>query len=94
MNIDGHFAARGWADRSRADVSAAGQARGEFHGYVLRLPPLPPGTHEARVYVVHAGFAGRLVTLRQLDKTLRFDVPADGRSANVPQDWWKTVGER
>ena len=94
VNIDGHFAARGQADRSRADVVTAGHARDEAHGFVVRLPPLPPGAHEARVYAVHMSFGGRLVTLRQIDKTLRFDVPADATSVHVSQDWWKSVGER
>ena len=93
VNIDGHFAARGLADRRRADVVTAGHARDELHGFVLRLPPLPPGAHEARVYAVHLSFGERLVTLRQIDKTLRFDVPTDATSAHVPQDWWRTVGE-
>jgi hypothetical protein len=92
--IDGHFAAHGLADRRRADVVAAGHARDEAHGFVVRLPPLPPGTHEARVYAAHMSFGGRLVTLRQIDKTLSFDVPADEANAHVAQDWWQTAGER
>ncbi len=90
--IDGHFAAHGWADQTRADVLAAGRAKDEFHGFSLRLPPLPPGEHEARVYAVHADQGGELYTLQQVDKPLRFNVPANAESEAAPQDWWRTTG--
>ena len=94
LNIDGHFAGRGRADASRRDVSAAGRAQDEFHGFTLKPPPLPPGEHEARVYAVHESFDGRFFTLQQLDKPLRFTVPADAASETVPPDWWRATGQQ
>ena len=94
LNVDGHYAARGWADRSRPDVHAAGHAEDEWHGFDLRLPPLPPGEHEARVYAVHAAFGGQWLTLQQVDKALRFNVPAGDGATPVAPDWWKAVEQR
>jgi hypothetical protein len=93
LYVDGHFAARGRADRPRRDVRAAGRAQDDNHGFELALPPLPPGAHEARVYALHAGDADRLA-LQQLDKALRFDVPATPASASVRPDWWEAAGQR
>ena|GEM_PF-1037384 len=92
LYIDGHYAARGWADESRPDVLAAGRAADEWHGFTLRPPALPPGEHEARVYAAHAAFGGWLYTLQQVDKPLRFNVAAGG--AALAEDWWKAVGQR
>lgn len=91
--IDEHFAGRARADRPRPDVLAAGRAPDEFHGFSLRPPPLPAGEHEARVYAVHRSLGGRLFVLRQVDKALRFNVPA-GNGAGVPQDWWRASEQR
>jgi hypothetical protein len=94
LYVDGHFAGRGPADQRRADVFAAGRAADEFHGFVLKLPPLPPGTHEARVYALHASGGGRRVTLQQVDKTAHFNVPPNETSNAVPAEWWTTQAQK
>jgi hypothetical protein len=93
LYVDGHFAGRGQADQSRPDVVAAKRAQDEFHGFKLKLPPLPPGAHEARIYAVHASGAGQRITLQQLDKAVRFSVPASATNASVPVRWWETMGQ-
>lgn len=88
--IDGHFAARGRADRERADVRSAGRAPDEFHGYNLQPPLLPPGEHEARIYAVQPSGAGR-ITLQQVDKPLRFVVPVSDENKAMPNAWWEAT---
>jgi hypothetical protein len=75
--IDGNFVARAVADQSRPDVSAAGFARDEWHGYVFDLPPLERGEHEARVYAIHESAEGTRRTLQLLGKPIPFRVDAD-----------------
>ncbi len=87
--LDGHYAAHGQANQPRADVRAAGRAQDEFHGYSLQLPPLPPGEHEARVYAVQAR-DGRIM-LQQVDKSLRFVVPASNESNATTSAWWEAA---
>lgn len=87
--IDGHFAARGQANQPRPDVLAAGRAHDEFHGYQLAPPPLPPGEHEARVYAVQA--SGSRIILQQVDKSLRFVVPAGSESKATAAAWWEAT---
>ncbi len=88
--IDGHFVARGRADRERADVRAAGRAQDEFHGYTLPPPPLPPGEHEARIYAVQPSAGGRIM-LQQVDKPLRFVVPVSDESKAITSTWWEAA---
>lgn len=92
--IDGHFAGWGLAEQARPDIQTAGRAPDAWHGFSVRLPVLPQGTHEARVYAVHKVFGGQLFTLQQVDKALSFSVPANGSNETVSQDWWKAVGQR
>ena len=76
LYIDGRFAASRVADLSRPDVKAAGRAADEWHGFDFDLPPLDPGEHEARVYVVHESGEGKRRTLQLIDKPVRFLVKA------------------
>jgi hypothetical protein len=70
--VDGRFAAAGFADEPRPDVSAKGFAPDERHGFVFRLEPPLYGEHEARVYAVHASRGGARRTLQQIGNPLRF----------------------
>jgi hypothetical protein len=72
LYVDGRFALAGRADAPRPDVQARGYAADTHHGFVLRLAPLPPGEHEARVYAAHESAAGRRRTLQQIGDALRF----------------------
>ena len=74
LYVDGRFVADALADQPRPDVSAKGFAPDERHGFVFMLAPLPAGTHEARVYAVHASRAGARRTLQQIGSAYRFTV--------------------
>ncbi|MBA3805694.1 MAG: hypothetical protein H0X14_08305 [Acidobacteria bacterium] len=74
LYIDGRFVASGTANLSRPDVSGAGFARDEWHGYVFDLPPLEKGEHEAHVYAIHKSAGGGHQTLQLLGKPIRFSV--------------------
>lgn len=80
LYVDGRFVAHGLATLPRPDVVDAGRAVDPDCGYRFPLPALAAGTHEARVYALHApgGTADRR-TLKQLGDPLRFDTGADGR---------------
>ena len=71
--IDGKLHGAQVADQSRPDVSAAGWAKDEWHGYNFALPELPPGEHEARVYALHR--SGDRFTLQLLGDPIRFTWP-------------------
>ncbi len=62
----------------RPDVRAAGRADDDWHGFVFKTPKLPPGEHEARVYVVSRGSVTERRTLQMIGKPLRFQVTATG----------------
>lgn len=64
------------AQLSRPDVSAAGWAKDEWHGYNFRVSGLPPGNHEARVYALHRN--GERLTLQLLGNPIQFAVSGDG----------------
>lgn len=64
------------AQLSRADVSAAGWAKDEWHGYNFPVAGLSPGNHEARVYALHRN--GERLTLQLLGDPIRFAVGGDG----------------
>jgi len=72
--INGQFVAAAVADLSRPDVSAAGWARDPWHGYMFRLPSLPAGRHEARIYAVHDSGDGRRKSLQLLGDPLTFTI--------------------
>lgn len=74
--INGEFVAAAVADRARPDVSAAGWARDEWHGYIFTLPSLPAGQHEARVYAVHDSGGGKRKSLQLLGDPLSFTIKA------------------
>lgn len=76
--LDGKYAGTQFADQSRPDVRAAGWSRDEWHGYIFVAPGLSAGTHEARIYVLHASSNGARYTLQLLGDPIPFDVEADG----------------
>lgn len=74
LYVDGQFVADSFADQPRPDVAAKGYAPDERHGYAFALGPLAAGTHEARVYAVHASRADTRRTLQQIGAAYRFTV--------------------
>lgn len=76
--IDGKFVGSQLAELFRPDVAKAGWARDEWHGYSFPLSDLKAGTHEARVYAVHASGNGSRHTLQLLGDPIKFEVTADG----------------
>jgi hypothetical protein len=74
LYIDGIFVADQAAAEFRPDLRAAKRAGDDWHGFVFKLPPIPPGEHEARVYAAHASGAGARRTLQLIGKPLRFRV--------------------
>jgi len=81
--IDGAFVARAEANLSRRDVVLAGWARDEWHGYAFPIPALPPGSHEARVYAVHASDNASRLSLQLVGDPLPFTVDDSGSSAKL-----------
>ncbi|HEV7376209.1 MAG TPA: hypothetical protein VGN95_15935 [Pyrinomonadaceae bacterium] len=77
LYIDGQFAGDRRADVARPDVTAAGRAEDERHGFVFDTPPLAVGEHEARVYAVHESGQGQRRTLQLIGKPLHFSVAPD-----------------
>jgi hypothetical protein len=69
--IDGNFVGTTVAQLSRPDVSAAGWAKDEWHGYEFNLTGLSEGMHEARVYALHR--SGARYTLQLLGNPIRFE---------------------
>lgn len=68
--VDGKLHSAQVAHLSRPDVSAAGWAKDEWHGYNFQVPELGPGEHEARVYALHR--SGDRFTLQLLGDPIRF----------------------
>lgn len=83
--VDGNFVAAQLAHLSRPDVSAAGWARDEWHGYNFILPRLETGFHEARVYAVQASGGETRRTLQQLGDPIPFHIDEDGTLSGVTQ---------
>jgi hypothetical protein len=73
LYIDGTFIGDQTATESRPDLPAAKRAEDDRHGFVFKLPPIPPGEHEARVYAAHQGGGARR-TLQLIGKPLRFRI--------------------
>ena len=71
--IDGKLHGSQVAQLSRPDVSAAGWAKDEWHGYNFEIRDLEPGDHEARVYALHR--SGERCTLQLLGDPVRFKWP-------------------
>ena len=76
--IDGKLVGTQVAQHSRPDVSAAGWAKDEWHGYNFVVTGLSAGTHEARVYALHPGRNGSRYTLQLLGDPIGVEVNADG----------------
>lgn len=76
--VDGKFVATQAANLSRPDVSLAGWAKDEWHGYHFVVSHLGVGTHEARVYALHESGNGVRHTLQQLGDPIRFSIDATG----------------
>lgn len=74
--IDGKLYGAQVAQLSRPDVSAAGWAKDEWHGYNFAVPGLSAGDHEARVYALHR--SGDRFTLQLLGDPVAFVVSGDG----------------
>lgn len=81
--VDGNFVGAQSANLSRPDVSAAGWAKDEWHGYHFRLPNLETGPHEARVYALHQSGGGTRHTLQQLGDPIRFVTGFSGSLTDV-----------
>jgi hypothetical protein len=76
--IDGKLIGTQVAHLSRPDVVAAGWAKDEWHGYSFPVDGLASGSHEARVYALHASGARTRYTLQMLGDPIRFKVKEDG----------------
>ena len=77
LYIDGIFVGDQAAAEFRPDLREAKRAEDDWHGFVFKLPPIPPGEHEARVYAAHDGGSRR--TLQLIGKPLRFRISASGK---------------
>jgi hypothetical protein len=75
LYLDDRFVAWGFADQPRPDVSAAGWAPDDMHGFRFAIKVEHAGQHEARVYAVHSSAGGSLRTLQQIGKPMRFNAP-------------------
>jgi hypothetical protein len=76
--VDGKLIGTQVAHVSRPDVVAAGWSKDEWHGYSFPVGGLASGSHEARVYALHASGAGTRYTLQMLGDPIRFKVKGDG----------------
>ena len=73
LYIDGIFVGDQAAAEFRPDLREAKRAEDDWHGFVFKLPPIPPGEHEARVYATRASGGARR-TLQLIGKPLQFRV--------------------
>ena len=76
--IDGKFVGKQVAHGPRPDVSAAGWARDEWHGYNFVVNKLSVGSHDARVYALHPSRNGTRYSLQMLGDPIKVEVNADG----------------
>jgi hypothetical protein len=76
--VDGKLIGTQVAHVSRPDVVAAGWSKDEWHGYSFPVDGLASGSHEARVYALHASGACTRYTLQMLGDPIRFKVKGDG----------------
>jgi len=77
--IDGKFFGTVVANRSRPDVSAAGWALDEWHGYSFIVNSLNAGPHEARVYASRNSGNATRKSLQLLGTPMPFIVGTDGK---------------
>ncbi len=80
--IDDKFFEAEVANGSRPDVSAAGWALDEWHGYSFVIRSLKPGLHEARVYALRTSGNATRKSLQLLGTPIPFMVGADGKLHN------------
>ena len=76
--IDEKFVSTQIANKPRPDVSAAGWAKDEWHGYEFSRINLSSGEHTARIYALHESGKGSQYTLQLLGDPIRFRVSSDG----------------
>ena len=72
--IDDQFIEQRPANEFRPDVRQAGRAADDWHGFIFKTPPLPPGEHQASVYLLHRGASSSRRSLQIIGKPLRFTV--------------------
>jgi hypothetical protein len=77
--IDGKFFGTVVANQSRPDVSAAGWALDEWHGYSFIINSLNAGPHELRVYALRNSGNATRKSLQLLGTPLPFVVGTDGK---------------
>ena len=84
--IDGKFFDTAVANRSRPDLSSAGWAMDEWHGYIFVIKSLQEGPHEARVYALRNSGNEARKSLQLMGTPIKFSVSSDGKlqkSANA-----------
>lgn len=72
--IDDQFIEQRVANEFRPDVRQAGRAADDWHGFIFKTPPLPPGEHQASVYLLHRGASPARRTLQVIGRPLRFTI--------------------
>jgi len=77
--VDGRFVAHVVANESRPDVSAAGWAKDQWHGYTFHITSLAPRYHEARVYALNDSGGGARKSLQLVGDPIPFFVDEMGR---------------
>jgi len=77
--IDGRFQATALASEPRPDVSMAGWAKDQWHGYTFPLGSLTVGYHEARVYALHDSGGGARKSLQLVGDPVPLLVAEDGK---------------
>lgn len=82
--IDGKFYDTVVANRSRPDLSSAGWALDEWHGYIFVINSLQPGTHEARVYALRNSRNAARKSLQLMGTPIQFVVGTDGKLQKQP----------
>ncbi len=79
LYVDGKFQSRAVADQTRPDVSAAGWAKDQWHGYAFSVTAPEKGSHEARVYALHHVADGARKSLQLLGEPIPFIVNEQGQ---------------
>jgi hypothetical protein len=82
--VDGAFVADAIAGEARPDVSAAGWAKDEWHGYNFSVTSLPAGMHEARIYALHRSSDDVRKSLQLLGSPITFGVSREGKPNPIP----------
>lgn len=82
--VDGKFYDTVVANRSRPDLSSAGWALDEWHGYTFVINSLEPGPHEARVYALRNSRNATRKSLQLMGTPIQFVVGNDGKLQKQP----------